>query len=694
MVKRLVVFLFTFVIALIFTSVAFGASPESDFVFDSSTGTITKYVGLGGIVEIPSVIGGVAVNSVGESAFEDNDNLQSITIPDGVTSIGMQAFAACDYLKTVTIPNGVTIIGDYAFSGCLRLSSLAIPQGLNSINEGTFSGCISLASISVPSGVTSIKRYAFRGCANLSSISMPDSVASIESEAFGQCKSLISLTIPKGVSSIESGAFSECLSLQSFKVSNLNSSFTSLGGVLFDKEAVTLVQYPLGRVDSTYVIPSGVLSVGSQAFYSCSQIVKLTIPNSVKSIGQLAFARCTSLASVAVPGSVTFIGDSAFAGCTSLNSVIMQDGVLSIGDGVFSGCSSLRKVGLPKSLKSIGASAFAGCSVLAELIIPHGVEFIGSDAFPIGQRWAPYDGYFTTLTIPGDIRDMNAVIPGSVRTLTIAQGSTSVQKYQWKAIKYLYTLVIPEGVARIEANAFQGAALLTSVQIPSTVSEVQSGAFQGCLRLSNALFIGAAPTEFGADVFAGCASGFQVNYYPSTNGWSTPFWKEYRAEAMFAVTFINGSSAVTKPVLFNTQTSIASPARTGYRFMGWYSLTGVKFNSAIPVVSDATYFARWYSTNADLSKLTASTGSWSHRFSKTRLNYTLVIAASKSSVKVVATRASKYSKIAWSYNKTTWSSGTTKTVSVSKGKYKYLYFKVKAQSGVYKIYAVKVYRKR
>jgi len=94
---------------------------ESDFTFDSATGTITKYNGPGGAVVIPSSIGGVTVTAIGDKAFykervySSQNAVTSVVIPDTVTSIGSGAFANCDRLISITIPGSVTSIGDYAF---------------------------------------------------------------------------------------------------------------------------------------------------------------------------------------------------------------------------------------------------------------------------------------------------------------------------------------------------------------------------------------------------------------------------------------------------------------------------------------------------------------------------------------------------------------------------------------------------
>jgi hypothetical protein len=107
----------------------------------------------------------------------------------------------------------------------------------------------------------------------------------------------------------------------------------------------------------------------------------VNIPSSVISIGSNAFRSCTGLSSVAIPDSVTSIGLGAFSGCSSLSSVTIGSGVTSIGLGAFSGCSGLTSVTIPASVTSIGDRAFFGCSALTRVMIPV-ATVLGIDASP------------------------------------------------------------------------------------------------------------------------------------------------------------------------------------------------------------------------------------------------------------------------------------------------------------------------
>lgn len=94
------------------------------------TVTITKYLGAGGDVTVPSELGGRPVTAIGytaedfKGAFQDCAELTSVVIPEGVTDIFDNAFYDCAALKTVTVPSTVKVIWNCAFQGCLSIEAL------------------------------------------------------------------------------------------------------------------------------------------------------------------------------------------------------------------------------------------------------------------------------------------------------------------------------------------------------------------------------------------------------------------------------------------------------------------------------------------------------------------------------------------------------------------------------------------
>ena len=313
--------------------VSFGAV-SGDWTYSVSYGEaiVSSYSGTGGVVTVPSQLGGYPVRKVGNgypSIFASNSNsVTSIIIPNNVTSIGDYAFYGCLSINSVTIPNSVTNIGTYAFAS----SSIGI--GLN--------GPMQLSSIVIPDSVTKIGQKAFYGCNKLTNAIIGNGVTSIEAGAFSGCSSLVSITIPDSVKSIgyddltggppDDGVFSYCTNLTSINIGN------------------------------------NVTTIGKNSFLGCTSLTSATIPPSVTVIGNSAFSGCSNLISINIPNSVTIIGVGAFHNCTSLTSINIGNGVTGIPSYMFNGCSSLSSVTIPSAVTSIGAEAFSTCTGLERIV--------------------------------------------------------------------------------------------------------------------------------------------------------------------------------------------------------------------------------------------------------------------------------------------------------------------------------------
>ena len=312
-----------------------------------------------------------SVTEIGGSAFENCSSLTSITIPDSVTSIGIGAFVGCSSLTSIMIPDNVTYIGGAVFADCSSLTEIKVStqnakyvsvngvlynkdkttimcypagkkdknykilDGVTEICTSAFNGCSSLTSITIPDSVTEIGVSAFSGCSSLTGITIPDSVTRIDMSTFRGCSSFTSITIPDNVTYIDIWAFNGCTGLTAIDVKAGNNNYTSVNGVLFNKDKTELICYPAGKTDKSYNIPNCVTNVGGWAFDGCTSLTSITIPDSVTEIDWSAFEGCTSLTSITIPDSVTEIGWSAFEGCTSLKSITIPSSVTSIGKNAF-----------------------------------------------------------------------------------------------------------------------------------------------------------------------------------------------------------------------------------------------------------------------------------------------------------------------------------------------------------------------
>lgn len=89
-----------------------------------------------------------APEEIGGSAFENNTNIKTITLPDSIKGIGRDAFKNCIALESINLPASLEMINSSAFNECSNLKEIIIPDSLTSVDFemwGTeFSGCSSL----------------------------------------------------------------------------------------------------------------------------------------------------------------------------------------------------------------------------------------------------------------------------------------------------------------------------------------------------------------------------------------------------------------------------------------------------------------------------------------------------------------------------------------------------------------------
>ena len=145
---------------------------------------------------------------------------------------------------------------------------------------------------------------------SLISYTIPDTITMIYNNAFYKSANLIYISISNNIKYIYNNSLQET-SLQSITVSYTNNNYSSIDGVLFDKNQTTLMQYPNGNITQSYSIPNGIISIIEYGFKNVINISKLTIPSSFSSIGNGACNTMTKLSQV------IFLGDAINLGTTN-----------------------------------------------------------------------------------------------------------------------------------------------------------------------------------------------------------------------------------------------------------------------------------------------------------------------------------------------------------------------------------------
>ncbi len=209
-------------------------------------------------------------------------------------------------------------------------------------------------------------------------------VTKIYLHAFAEKETLVSVTIPKNVEMISVDPFynpfiNSC-NLKEINVNSENNNYTSVDGVLYNKDKTLLICYPPSKEASSFTIPSTVKKIGVSAFLKNKNLESVKIPNGVTELDTNAFCSCEKLKAVSLPDSITRMGGYVFSNCNELTTATLSKSS-PVGNQSFAKCKKLKNVTIPEGVEIIYSAAFSDCLALTEIKLPSTLKEIGSYAF-------------------------------------------------------------------------------------------------------------------------------------------------------------------------------------------------------------------------------------------------------------------------------------------------------------------------
>lgn len=537
--------------------------------FNADTGKLTIY-GSGPIVNGEHYYDGLYhLESVWNAVASD---IVTVEICEGVTSIDEYSFYNCYNIVEISIPSTVENIAENAFAYCSKLTEINVKEGnmhyssidgvLFSADKTTLILCPEGKSgeYTVPGGVREIAEESFRN-SSISKLNISEDVEILHSSAFWYCNMLTEVNILSGLNSIVDDEFrhlfDDCCNLSKITVDAKNEYFSSLDGILYNKDKTVLFRCPIGKCGEVN-IPEGVETIADSAFYDCKNITGVTFPATLKKIAHWAFIFCESISEFLLPDGLNEIGGQAFGGCSKLKSINLPDGIVDFGGGIIENTEYYNneenwdngvlyidnylvdvKDSFEGELIIKPGTKYIGCVVpeenaITSVSIPATVEnidaFFGWDSMPLleeivvdedNKNYSSMDGVLYNVDkteiilvpcaktgvfeIPDSVISIGEsaffgcdkldkiVIPSSVKTLG---------ELCFARCTGLGDVVLPDGLKSIPTYAFYYSDI-TSVVIPEGVTEIGGMAFYVCFELNSVVLPRSLKTIYGG-AFAGC----------------------------------------------------------------------------------------------------------------------------------------------------------------------------------------------
>ena len=325
-----------------------------------------------------------------------------ITFESDLTMLGKNgamsgAFEGQNTLTSVVLPDSITKIGLWAFYNCSALQSVVLPANLQYISGQSFSGT-ALTSVSIPASVTYIESKAFQD-SSLVSVNVfattPPSL--VNKDAFPNT-SVIVYVPEESISKYQRHNVWSWFEIKALPDELLGGNGSggddNQGGEPGD--GGNTEEGGSGNGDnqggegsegeqpgSDPVVPP---TTGSEIWYTTTDGNPITLRTQCFDAAVALHEKCGDKWVISFTGTLTTIGvdgssTGAFENSSNLNSITIPDSVTKMHAYTFYDCGNLESVELSNNLQLIGGMSFYKCTSLTEITLPASVKNIDGAAF-------------------------------------------------------------------------------------------------------------------------------------------------------------------------------------------------------------------------------------------------------------------------------------------------------------------------
>ena len=417
--------------------------------------------------------------------YNCKDTLVSFTVQDGskLEQIGNYAFYRCSKLVSADLHKCTKLINiwDHAFQSCSSLKSV--------IFQST-----QLVTVNFPESLKTIWGNGFRDIKTLETVNFGENPnITIFYDSLFRSSTIKSITIPRSVKEIRSNSLENTKNLMSIDVQEGNEYFFSVDHVLYDAKNLSLIRFPIAKVNDTFYIPDNITSIGSVSADNAN-IKRIQFSPNFTSFGNYSL-QFSKIEEVKLPDTVTELGVHTFYGCKFLKTVVLSKSLTSLPEGCFYK-TAIEEIIIPKNITSIDNNCFQSCSSLGLVQLPSNISYLGGGVFSSCPNIDLTFDNSSDLFIDSQYLLMNknqsrasqylgnsqaVIIP---ETVEIIQSSCFLDNSKLTSVIFSsFTTLI-----KIEINAFAHCILLSDISLPTSLEYIGEGAFYNCKQITSLNF--------------------------------------------------------------------------------------------------------------------------------------------------------------------------------------------------------------